>query len=57
MSIETFVFFERNKLPTAEALQNEIRNIGFDLELPHSLDLVEERGKHIKTLFENQKAG
>lgn len=39
MAMQTYVFFKREKMPTTEELQKEIRNSGFDLIIPEQLDL------------------
>jgi hypothetical protein len=52
MTMQTYVFFDKENLPTLEELQSAIIENGFDYKLPENMNLVIEAPEFIKGSFE-----
>ncbi|MEJ2424484.1 MAG: hypothetical protein P8101_08465 [Candidatus Thiodiazotropha sp.] len=52
MTMQTYVFFDEENLPTLEKLQTAIIENGFDYQLPNNVNLVSKDPELIKGTFE-----
>ncbi len=52
MTMQTYVFFDKENLPTLKELQSAIIENGFDYNLPENMNLLSDSSEFIKGKFE-----